>query len=356
MFQHLILNCVNKLRGERTTSGIYHLLTGKRSSQTMQDAKGYHLDHFFGVYPHLLRDQLDQHVEEMTLEGYISFDNPSFPLLTRKGEEKLSFYQGPPMHHFSGLVWHDVLPDFMRRLTLLIQIVTNQSAKIDFYLPIVDDPRTQRWVKTVYSKFHSKLPELTDSLYHEIFGLLTEASSIEAELFSHRLTGGGVIGMTIDQLKEDYQLTTEDVSLLLQHTYYAFFLQAKKDKERYPVLHLCTRGLEASHLITQSARRTYQYIQQGLSLDEIVTLRNLKKSTIQDHIVEAALIIPGFTIHPFLDEKEVEEINRAAATLNTQRLKQIHDSFGGKYNYFELRLALASGQHGGKEGLAPYED
>jgi uncharacterized protein YpbB len=355
MFDYLILICIRRFKGERTISGIYNLLTGKRSSQTMQDAKGYQIDGYFGIYPTLTRAQLENCIHELEREGLISIKKSS-SYLTSPGKDYLSNYKGPTLEYFQGMVWHDVISMYEDRINLLVQTLTNWKAGINHYLPIVDDTQVQKWVKTVFRNFHTKLPTLIEALYEEIYHLLNLHSRLEAELFTHRLTGGGVIGMTTEQLREDFDLKHEDATVLLHHTTYYLFIKSKDSKEEFPVLHLCTKGLDATHLITQSARKTFQYIQQGLTMDEIITVRNLKKSTIQDHIVEAALIIPSFSIDPFLSEKDVKAIKEMATNLDTQKLKQIHEAFSGKYDYFELRLALASSQYEKEKGTAEYED
>ncbi|GEN53876.1 helix-turn-helix domain-containing protein [Halobacillus faecis] len=355
MFEHLVLICVDRFRGERTVSGIYHLLNGKRSSQTLQDAKGYELDRLFGIYPSLKREQLESLVQSLKDEGLIQINEQSFPSMTQKGVQRLASVPVQEMNYFDGMVWHDVIPTFVKRVHLLLQMMANSKAGILHYVPIVDDFGTQQWVRTVYHQFQDKLPKMVGSMYEEIQHLLKKHPSIQADLFVYRLTGGGVIGMTIDQLKREFELTIEDVEVMLQHTYYYLFLESKKRKEHYPVLHLCTKGLDATHLITRSARKTYQYIQQGLSMQEIIKIRRLKKSTIQDHIVESALIIPDFSITSFLNEEDVREINKIGSQLNTKKLKQIYEALDGKYDYFELRLALAKGQHAIKEGMTQDE-
>ncbi|REJ08957.1 helix-turn-helix domain-containing protein [Halobacillus trueperi] len=355
MFDHVVLTCVDRFRGERTLSGIYHLLTGKRSSQTLQDAKGYELDMLFGIYPSLKRESLERRVQPLIRDGLIQINEQSFPSITSEGTRRLSSFPVQELTYFEGMVWHDVIPTFVRRVYLMLQMMANTNAGIDHYVPIVDDFGTQNWVRTVYHQFQDKLPKMVESMYEEIHHLLKEHPSLQAELFVHRLTGGGVIGMTIDQLKREFDLNIEDVELMLQHTHYYLFLESKKKKDRYPVLHLCTKGLDATHLITRSARKTYQYIQQGLSMQEIMNLRRLKKSTIQDHIVESALIIPDFSITSFLSEEDVREINNIGTQLNTKKLKQIYEALDGKYDYFELRLALAKGQHAIKEGMTQDE-
>ncbi|SFK01383.1 Uncharacterized protein YpbB [Halobacillus dabanensis] len=355
MFDYLILNCIHRFKGERTVSGIYNLLTGKRSSQTMQDAKGYQVHGYFGIYPNLTRAQLESHIDDLEGKGLISVKK-SFPFLTSLGKDHLSSYKGPTLQYFQGMVWHDVIPIYEDRIHLLVQTMANSKAGILNYVPIVEDADVQRWVKAVFRNFHEKLPVLFETLYEEIYHLLKLHSRLEAELLTHRLTGGGMIGMTTAQLREDYDLRHEDVVILLHHTMYYLFIKSKENKKDFPVLHLCTKGLDAAHLITQSARKTFQYIQQGLTMEEIITVRNLKKSTIQDHIVEAALVIPGFSIDSFLSEKDVKDIKEMAVTLDTQRLKQIHEAFSGKYDYFELRLALASSPYEEGKGKAEYEN
>ncbi|MEK1830635.1 hypothetical protein AAAC51_20805 [Priestia megaterium] len=42
-----ILFCIKQLKGERTAYGIYHLLTGKKSAQTIQDGKILEFRFFF---------------------------------------------------------------------------------------------------------------------------------------------------------------------------------------------------------------------------------------------------------------------------------------------------------------------
>ncbi|MEC3884701.1 helix-turn-helix domain-containing protein [Halobacillus sp. HZG1] len=355
MFVHLVLTCVDRLRGERTVSGIYHLLTGKRSSQTLQDAKGYELDPLFGVYPSLKRESLEKQINILVHNGFIQLNEQSFPSITSEGTRQLSSFPVHELQYFEGMVWHDVVPTFVKRVYLLLQAMANSNAGIHHYVPIVDDFGTQNWVRKVHQQFQDKLPKMGESLYEEIHHLLKKHPSLQAELFVHRLTGGGVIGMTIEQLTREFELYREDVEIMLQHTYYYLFLESKRDKARYPVLHLCTKGLDATHLITRSARKTYQYIEQGLSMQEIMNIRRLKKSTIQDHIVESALIIPDFSIASFLSEVDVREINKMGSQLDTKKLKQIHEALDGKYDYFELRLALAKGQHAIREGMTKDE-
>ena len=58
--ESIILNCLKQLNGERTIYSIYHLLKGKKTSQTIQDAHLFEITHYFGVYQWFTREDLEE--------------------------------------------------------------------------------------------------------------------------------------------------------------------------------------------------------------------------------------------------------------------------------------------------------
>ena len=58
--QTMILFCLQKINGERTIYSIYHLLKGKKSSQTIQDTHLFHLQPLFQTYTNLSRNELEK--------------------------------------------------------------------------------------------------------------------------------------------------------------------------------------------------------------------------------------------------------------------------------------------------------
>jgi uncharacterized protein YpbB len=245
---------------------------------------------------------------------------------------------------------HQRIGEFENRLLLLIQTFTNMIQNKRTFIPIIEDVNTQTWVKKVYSMYHNDLTSVVDSLYSEISTLLGERTAIEAEIFAYRLTGGGMIGLTRDQLQDKYNIFVTDVDVYIQHTVYYLFHHAVQSADKYQFLALCSEGLNSPPLITESAKQTYHYIENGWSIEDIVRKRRLKRSTIQDHIVEVALVVPHFPIDSFLNDKELNKIIFTAKELDTQRLKLIHQKLDGQFSYFQLRLALAKDQISSKEG------
>ncbi|MGP4076983.1 helix-turn-helix domain-containing protein [Halobacillus sp. K22] len=343
MFTVILLTCVRKLNGERTISGIYNLLTGKRSSQTLQDAKGYALERYFGIYERLDRDVFEERFKRIENNHLIYLEDGTSPIITPEGVRYLDNYRGPSFEYFSGMNDHRNIREFEYRLLLVIQTITSIHAGNYSFIPVIEDPKAQRWVKRYYASLPHNLHLEVEGMYNEILALLNNRSQLESELFTFRLSGAEVIGLTYEQLKHKYKVTTEDAYLCIQHVLYYLFHEAKKEPRSYPFLFACTSGLDCETMITQSAKHTYHYLKEGWTLEAIVDKRRLKKSTIQDHIVEAALVIPDFSIDRFLSDKDQQRILTAADHMKTLRLKQIHQALNGQFNYFQIRLALAKG-------------
>ncbi|MFQ3542943.1 helix-turn-helix domain-containing protein [Halobacillus rhizosphaerae] len=353
MFQYILFICVTRLRGERTVSGIYHLLTGKRSSQSLQDSRSYRLDQFFGVYPSLNRERFQQYFEKAEREGFIVINNNQYPVITEKGKVVVQQYKDHNFY-FDGMKKHQSIQMFEERVFLLIQTTTNIHINNYTFLPVTDHKKIQNWVKKAYFRHQKDLTLYVRKLYEEIDGLLSHRPVLEAELFTYRLTGGPVIGLTRDQLAKKFAVEKEEVDIKIHHLFYYFYHQIDSQRERYPLLYQCIADLKPSTLITHSAKRTYELLEQGDSIKEISAKRNLKESTIQDHVVEAALVIPDFSIDRFIDVQDQRFIVDQLKQLKTMKLKTIYEALEGQYSYFTLRLVLASVQQSSEERRGNY--
>ncbi|MFC7060487.1 helix-turn-helix domain-containing protein [Halobacillus seohaensis] len=338
MFKFILLNCIHTFKGERTISGIYNLIQGKRSSQTLQDARIYQLDRYFGIYPSLKKEKLEKAIDELVTEENVRLNSEQYPEILIAGEKYLSNSYILDNNYFAGMEYHRNIFIFEKRLRLLVQTITQSHMKDFSFIPIEDDVTIQLWVKKVYRQQDAS--KLIDSLYLELSQLLESICTKEAELFVGRLTGGGLIGGTREQLALHHKLNKENVDLMITHTLFYIFHSVKKDLNAYPVLAYCLEGLAQGELITSSAKQTYQWFNRGYTLQQISYKRNLKMSTIQDHIVEISLVMPSFSIDLFISDIAQEEIMNTIEHLETKKLKRLFEALDGKFNYFQLRLVL----------------
>ncbi|MCP3032689.1 helix-turn-helix domain-containing protein [Halobacillus sp. A1] len=347
MFAAILLDCIQSIQGERSISGIHNLIQGKKSSQTLQDARLYKLERYFGIYPSLSKLNAHKTAESLERRNFIRFNQENHPVLTDEGEKYLEDSFMKDGNFFSGMEHHRNIILFEKRLRLLIQTVTHSELKDFAFLPIVEDPSVQAWMKRLYR--NNVISDLLTSLYEELNSVLSALSHLEAELFTRRLTGGGLIGETREQLAHDYHLSVEDVDLLIKHALFYMYRITLSRQENYPALTLCLEGMAKETLITSSAKQTLQWLNIGLSLEDIVQKRRLKLSTIQDHVVEAALIDPSFDIDGFISKEGQKDILTTLENLNTNKLKKLFEALDHNYNYFEIRLVVASSKHTFKE-------
>ncbi|WP_050615462.1 hypothetical protein [Bacillus testis] len=71
----IILHCLAQIGGERTVYSVYHILYGKKSSQTIQDSRFFYIESFFRTCPSLGREQFQQRVDSLEREGLLSILN-----------------------------------------------------------------------------------------------------------------------------------------------------------------------------------------------------------------------------------------------------------------------------------------
>lgn len=339
----MILKCCSQINGDRTIQAIYHLFTGKRSIQTVQDAHLYQLTNIYGIYKTLSLKNFQENIHQLHKQNYITrFDHENVYTITSKGlhwledhEKSLSFST------FNGLTYHSIDLTFFSRLVLLIQVLTNRRNNCSSYIPIIDQQSITNWVKEVYPKFNVDVNYYLNVIYVELHHLLSDFPEQEADLFVNRLTGYKKFGMSIQQLAQLYQITDNDIQMLFIKVIHQMIDTINNNNDRYKFMSFLLNDLSITGFITDSAYKTYQLINKGYSINQIAHMRALKKNTIYDHVVEIALYDQQFPINTYLSEQEQVEIIQAARHTNSSKLSTIKRHVNENISYFQIRLALA---------------
>lgn len=340
--QAFILLNLKKIKGARTAYSIFHLLKGKKSSQTIQDAHFFKMGEFFQTYPFLQRHLFDELIDDLTKKNLICQKEHKKYLLTNQGEEALSsFFQRHSFpNYLNGLKYQDIAILFWKRINLIIQVLSNAIYEIKTYYPIQRDEEIQNWLKYFLKKQnHSKL-ELSTTLFNELNSLLLRDAPENPEIFVIRLTGKGQIGKTIDQAAQDLLMEHSEYWFRFAHLLHFMIETIIMNKNKYVLLYSIISDTYRSMPLTKSTKETLFLLRKGHSISEVAYLRKLKESTIEDHIIEIVLNDHSFDISPFL-EKEVEQaIISTAESISQKKLKPIKELIG-HVSYFQIRLALA---------------
>lgn len=333
---------MKQMNRERSLAAIYHLLTGKKSIQTVQDAHIYHLTNFYGIIPSLKKVYFDHHIDQFVKKGYCIKEQEGTCIdITEKGNQWLQVNKDFSIHLFNGIQFHRIDQIFFKRLLLFIQMITNRKMKYHSYIPIVDDPTVTSWARKTYHMIKGDIDVILLKLHRELTQLLRQLPDQEANIFVDRLTGYQTYGMSINQLANKYHISLLDTHLILIRTIHKFITEISKQTSKYAVLRQLLNHMPENTFITRSAYRTYQLLKRGYSHETIAKIRGLKESTICDHLVEISLYDDNFPFQDYLQNDTYEEITRITSNQRSFKLKDIKRQVHPEITYFQIRLALA---------------
>ncbi|MCM3596992.1 helix-turn-helix domain-containing protein [Metabacillus idriensis] len=336
------LDCLKKFGGERSSSAVFHLLKGKKSSQTIQDSKLFHLSNLFGMYPALKRKEFEAAVQNLIENGYLIYSEKDVLILTKKAETLLEtvLKNKPLPKSLNGSIFSSSGFLFWKRLMLMTQVLSHTKAGSTKYLPVTKDEKVQRWVKHFFKRSSLNKMELSDGLYQEMLSHLQRFSDREAAIWVYQLTSNQRIGLTYEQLGEKFKEDAEYIKLLFWNVIHRVLEECSLKKHQYPLLNSVIQDLSKVHPLTESTSKTLQLIQLGKSIEDIARIRHLKLSTIEDHVVEISLNDTAFDFSMFLADDCLQVIARKIEELNTHQLRIVKEALNDRYSYFQIRLAF----------------
>lgn len=335
---NIILHCLKKLNGERTIYSIYHLLNGKKSSQTIQDAHLFSLKKFFHILDSLTRETFDKLIEDLHTNNLISECGEQRYLLTKSGETLLS--NGVLPLFLNGWRYHQISTVFWQRLSLLVQVVSNLAFKETRYVPIQKNKEVHSWIKAVLIRLQIPKREVGKALFKELLECFEGEKSLNPSFLVFRLTGYQQIGLTLSQMAKNFNMDPGSYHIEFLNILHFLIQKVDHERKRFPLLSMLLEEIPANDSMTQSSRKTWLLLNEGYSIDQIAERRNLKVSTIEDHLVEFALHLDNFSIDRYVEMEVQKKIIEISRRTGSKQLKQIRKELETA-SYFQIRLVLA---------------
>ncbi|MFJ7725515.1 helix-turn-helix domain-containing protein [Neobacillus sp. NPDC097160] len=334
----IILYCLKQINRERTIYSIYHLLNGKKSSQTIQDAHLFSLKNYFGIYEPLTRESFDEIIHSMFEEKWIDHCGEQQYLLTELGKSKLE--NNPLPTYINGWSYHPFTSLFWERLSLFIQVTSNLVFGETSYLPIQKNKDVHLWLKSALKEIKVPRKEIGSIVNSELIECFNETKEIDPSVLVFRLTGFQQIGLTPIQIVKKLNMNIHDYHIGCIHTLHYLINMIMQNPNRFSLLTILTQDFHQQDELTHSSRKTWKLLMQGYSPDMIAKFRHLKLSTIEDHLVEFALHVDHFSIDPYVDKELQVKIAGISRSTGTKQLKLIKDKLTAA-TYFQIRLVLA---------------
>lgn len=336
--ENILLYCLKQLNGERTIYSIYHLLNGKKSSQTLQDAHLFSLKRYFRILEPLTRESFDKIFNHLLEGKMVEASGDQRFKLTSRGQAYL--LQHPQPSYINGWKYQLNTLLFWERLSLLVQVASNIIFKETKYIPIQKNSEVHNWLKDFLKSTSIPKQKLGEILYSELVGIFEQKKDINPSVLVFRLTGYQQIGLTSMQTAKMLNFDLLQYHLAFINCLHCLIQCIEKNPARYQVLSSLLANFEQKDSLTLSSRKTWELLNQGFSLEGIAGIRHLKISTIEDHIVEFALNIKGFSINSYVVEETQQKILEISRQESTRQLKVIRNIFK-ETSYFQIRLVLA---------------
>ncbi|HLQ84294.1 MAG TPA: helix-turn-helix domain-containing protein [Pseudogracilibacillus sp.] len=335
----LILKSCKKIKNERTIYSVYHLFNGRSSIQTLQDAHLYKLSHLYGIYKNLTVKEFNEIILKLENKNLLKkYDDNNRFIITDNGIELTSV---PIPLYFNGIVYEQYATKFNQRLLLFVQVWTNSNKENSNYIPVIDDFKTENFIKKLYLNRKSEVKLDLNKLFLELSHIFETINEHQRDFYIDRLSGYRNYGLSIQQLASKYKTDLHTINLYLESTNHIIIKNVLKKPKEYTILNLLLMDLLDENRLTKSARDTYQLFKQGYDLNDISIKRQLKLSTIYDHLVEIALYDQSFPINKFVRYKTQSEIIAYVNKQKTYKLKDIKENVSKEITYFQIRLVLS---------------
>jgi uncharacterized protein YpbB len=340
--QAIILYCLKKMKGERTEYAVYHLLKGKKSSQTIQDGHLYQVSEFFNSYPKLDRKQFDHHIQKLEVNGFLVLWKNQYSISDEGKVQLANFFNIHPFpNSLNGWRVGDSSIVWWKRLSLLVQVLSHYIRKEQKYYPVQREQEIQEWMKRFIRENKEDIDNLNEILLDELVKLLSnEDFPDDPVLFTNMLTGGEQIGLTTLQAAEKLNIEPDEFRFRYLNVLHYLVNEILENYDRYPLLYSLLKQQKQAQILTQSTKETYRLLTRGMEVDVIAKVRKLKKSTIEDHLVEIALVDPQFSIDDYVHPDAQKSVIEAIQIIKQKKLKLIKEKIP-LLSYFQIRLVLA---------------
>jgi|GEM_PF-685057 len=352
--QILCLFGLQAVEKERTVQSVYYILRGRKAHQTYQDVHAYSLYSLYRLFPQLSVERWTEIVNKLVADGWIR-------LVTWQGSgQKNTFYVTQTgkqallcgLEQYSLKQWLSTIDQmqmtsqiraFWLRLHLLVQTVSHLLCDHLGFIPVVQDRKIQAEMRRLLASPATR-ERYQQGLHQELFALLSTYPPEQQQLVVSQLSGQHQVGLTLQQIAWQRQEAPSFLHVQMRSILADMCKKLSRHDQQFPLLApLCKAGMEQEQaaVLSRSTRETWQLLSQGKSIDDIVAIRSIKRSTVEDHLVEIVLSTQDFDVSAYLSKQEQEKILQVQKELHTRRLRHIKDKLGEEYSFLQIRLALA---------------
>ncbi|MGX6961136.1 helix-turn-helix domain-containing protein [Vagococcus xieshaowenii] len=328
----------NKVRA----STLYQLLKGKRTISIISYGYLYDSLPYFAIFPEFQEYQFNQIIKRL-LRNQLLLESNDKVVITRSGKSYLEQHQmNVPTSTINGFKYSRNDELFKSVLLLVIQVSSELSFHNKHYLPIELNGFRQMLVKKWLAMQLEKQSKtaLVQSLSIELTTVLDwlVEDSLESSLFFSQISGHGLTGKTLAQLSDELNMSPLEALLIDRNSYH--FIMGKLNMKETPLL-ASVYQLIYHYPYNQSAAQSYALYKEIRDVNEVMHRRRIKQSTLDEHLLEFAIIDEAFPFEDFLYEELYDELLHLNELFPNEKewvFQVIEKNAQVPLTYFEMRL------------------
>lgn len=267
---------------------IENIVRNKRTQANLFWGLNYQLLNWSGSNNQLSRQEFDQWLGSQQRAGSLMIKG-NYAWLTNVGMQlKQSCLQSMYQPHNSQWSWLINQQKFADRFLLGVQAASELAHRHRHYVPLNISPTEMVTVRKWLAN-----PQITNQLEIELQMIgqnLARQDNRLAEFFAHRLIGYRTTGWTNQQAQLTLKLSAEEIQILNWDVWLgvAGYLKMHSQCNLYRLM----ESLISQVPISNSAWQTLQDFQEEVTIQAIARRCHLKVSTVREHLLEAAIIVP----------------------------------------------------------------
>lgn len=320
---------------DRRIRVIENLLRGKKTVSTLYWGQRYQLLPLLNLAKHLTREELDVAVAAVVHNGWATVDDDQKTLrLTAVGVSQLAAV--PYYRPVTVTQWPNLdLAAARQRLLLAIQVTSQYAHSTSRYYPLATNQPTRQAVRQWFHR--TKSPQLAAAMRDALTQSLQQLPQQTAEVVVDQLTGVDQPGLTLTQLATQTKETVWEIRLRQLDGVTQIASDARQP--RHPLHDLLAPMWRLP--VARSAQETLAAVESSGDLQRIADQRQVKLSTVREHLLEAAIMLP---LADFPYEVVLPATIRTAFSavltgdVDTWQYTALPESLQAQYDFFYFRL------------------
>ncbi|MDT6980549.1 helix-turn-helix domain-containing protein [Levilactobacillus zymae] len=342
-------------RQARRLRVIENLLRGRKTVSTLYWGQRYGLLYLLSLDKQLARGDLDAVAQVLVTHKLATWTPAEQPQLRLTPLGVAQRNQAATVQPVTQAVWPQVALNLARqRLLLSVQVVSQYAHQTARYYPLTTDLATQQAVRQWFHQ--AKAPDLADQVLTALTGSLKRLPTVTALVTTAGFSGYQHPGLTDQQLAQQLHQTPWEI--YLRHVDGVVQIAQDARQVDHPLHALLAPAWQTA--VTRSAQATLTAVTTTtLTLDQVATQRQIKPSTVREHLLEAAIMLP-VTALPYERLLPVKTRQALLAVLPAQlddwEYTALPTELQQQIDFFTFRLfAILRDKEGERHGRTPHD-